>query len=641
MQHTTGPAMILAGPGSGKTTVIAWRLRHLIENFGADPAKVLVITFTRAAAATMQQRFMKITDSSYPEVSFGTFHSIFYQIIKSSNQYKNSGLTLINEPFKYEIIRDILAGIRTEGLIGKTEYEDALEDIPDIISGISKIKNSGQKSSVSTGSVRLGNVFDKVLEMYNRRLMEYSKIDFDDMIIKCYELLTKDEAFLSLWRERFKFIMIDEYQDINMMQHKVIELLMGDECNVFAVGDDDQSIYGFRGSNPGIMLGFPESFGEKKVRVIHLNINYRCSRRILDISQLVIGENKRRFKKEISAAENNQAGSVIARRYESREKQNEQIALFLKKHMEELGDIAILTRTNKEAETIARTLSSMQIPNNLEKRVSSCYESEAVRLVISYLSFAFGGRKRGDFLKIMNHPMRYISRDSVAGEVVTEGDIIRYYRGNRDRLKVVKKLFSQINMISHLRPLLAVKYIRKTVGIDQLYPDSRKMLDEFEKEASFFDDNLKMLSEVNEKIKECGVKNRNKNTPGRNVVRLLTMHASKGLEFEIVWIPDLNEGIIPSRSACREDTIEEERRMLYVAMTRAKRALIMSYITGDKENPMLPSRFLRPIKSLWDEIYQTSSEPSSGRSTSSSNSTSSRYWSKASATASYSSSSSM
>ncbi len=624
VQHTTGPAMILAGPGSGKTTVIAWRLKYLIEKYGADPGEVLVITFTRAAVVEMQYRFMKITDSSYPEVSFGTFHSIFYQIIKSSNQYKNSSLTIINEPFKYEIIRDILSRLRSDGFISKTEYEDALEGISDIISEISRAKNTGKKACDMQSTLLSGSVFERVFEMYNRRLSEFGRIDFDDMIIKCYELLSRDQALLSLCRKKYRFIMIDEYQDINLMQHKVIELLMGDECNVFAVGDDDQSIYGFRGADPRIMLGFPESFGDRKVRVINLSINYRCGEKILGSSLHVIGENKLRFKKEISAAGQNPVGEVVARRYESRERQNEQIAFFLKRHMDNLSEIAILTRTNKEAEAIASALDGFGIPSNLEETKGNLYESEAVRLVISYLSFAYGGRKRSDFLKIMNHPMRYISRESISGETVNESEVLGYYRGNRDRIKAVKKLFTHINMIGHLRPLLAVKYIRKTVGVDELFPDSRESLDEFEREASFYEDMRKLLSDVSERLKVSGDKKKRNNTHGKNVVKLLTMHASKGLEFKIVWIPDLNEGIIPSRSAGREDNIEEERRMLYVAMTRAKQALIMSYITGDKDNPMLPSRFLRPIKSLWDAGYQTSSEPSSGRSTSSSNSTSSR-----------------
>ncbi len=625
--------MILAGPGSGKTTVIAWRLRYLIEEYGADPGSILVITFTRAAAVEMQYRFMKITDSSYPEVSFGTFHSIFYQIIRSSNLYRNSRLTIANESFKYEAIRDILARLKAIGKIKVTEYDEFLENVPDIISEISRIKNTGGTGADCSHSLCFMGCFPDIFELYGRRLMEFNMIDFDDMIIRCYELLVKDESALRFWREKYRFFLIDEYQDINLMQYKVIKLLSEGCDNVFAVGDDDQSIYGFRGSDPGIMLGFPDSFGPKKVRILELNTNYRCGKRILENALMVIGQNRIRFKKELMADVHNGEGAVIARRYESREKQNEQIALFLKKHRESLGDIAILFRTNSEAVALSKVLSGHGIPNNLDTFVESIYENEAVKLCTYYLSFACQGRKRSDFFRIMNHPMRYISRDSVSKDVVNQADIERFYRGNRDRIKNVRKLFCHINMISHLRPSLSVKYIRRSIGVDEMFPESSKILDEFEREAAFYEDMDKFLLEISQKAR--AERERNSERKGKagkgNDVRLLTMHGSKGLEFEIVWIPDLNEGIIPSRSATSEKNIEEERRMLYVAMTRAKRALIMSYITGTKENPMLPTRFIRPVKNLWEKNYeklQTSSEPSSGRSsgssTSSSNSTSSR-----------------
>jgi DNA helicase-2/ATP-dependent DNA helicase PcrA len=577
----------------------------------------------------MQYRFMKITDSSYPEVSFGTFHSIYYQIIRNSNICKNSNLTLVNGSFKYEMIRDILSLLKSQGKINSDEYQDSIESISDIISEISRIKNTGGNPADVSNSLVFKRYFYSIFELYKMRLAEFSKIDFDDMIIKCYEILSADRNILDFWREKFRFILIDEYQDINPMQYRVIKLLSEGRDNVFAVGDDDQSIYGFRGSDPGIMLDFPKSFGDKEVKVINLNINYRCCKRILDNSLMVIGDNKERFVKELNEGPGVGNGSVVARRYESRQKQYEQIALFLKKHEDELSNIAILFRTNSEAMALSTVLCSYGIPNNLEAGNGAIYENEAVKLCLDYLSFAYEGHKRSDFFKIMNHPVRYISRDSALKDLVTEREVSEYYRGNQERLKSVKELFRHLNMIEHLRPSLSVRYIRRTIGIDKLYPGSMDVLDEFEKEASNYENTIKMLMEIRERadFEKDRVKELRAKASRGNVVKLLTMHAAKGLEFDMVWLPDLNEGIIPSRNATTDKETEEERRMLYVAMTRAKKALIMSYITGTKENPMLPTRFIRPIKGLWDEIYnktQTSSEPSSGRSTSSSNSASSR-----------------
>lgn len=629
VQHTLGPAMILAGPGSGKTTVIVHRLKYLIEEFGAAPQEILVITFTRAAAIEMQYRFMKITDSSYPEVSFGTFHSIFYQIIRSSNRYRNSNLSIATEKFKYEIIGDIITSLKSDGVINAEEKDDFFEEISEMISEISRLKNMGLDPADCSQSLRSQRVFPEIFRLYNQRMNEFSKIDFDDMIIRCFELLTKDRQLLDFWQKRYSFIMIDEYQDINLMQYKVLRLLSEGSENIFAVGDDDQSIYGFRGSDPKIMLDYPKSFAGLTPEIITLCINYRCGKTILDTSLKVISENKCRYKKELSAGKPSFLGSVIPRRFETREIQNARIADFLKKRDSENESIAILFRTNKEAVALSRVLDHYGVVTNLSEAAKSIYENSAVKLCIEYLSFAYEGCKRSSFLKIMNHPMRYISRESAYNETVKEGEILKFYNGNRQRQKVVKELFGHLNMISHLRPVLSIKYLRRHVGLDGLYPESRNILDEFEKEVSFYEDTKVLLRDIREradKEKESAI-NSVKKTDNKNVIKILTMHAAKGLEFDIVWLPDLNEGIIPSRNSVSNEQTEEERRMLYVAMTRAKKALIMSYITGTKESPMLPCRFLRPIKDLWDEAYkndQRSSEPSSGSSTSSSNSTSSR-----------------
>ena len=622
VSHTTGPAMILAGPGSGKTFVITRRLQYLIEDYGADPSSILVITFTKAAAIEMQYRFTKLTDSSYPEVSFGTFHSVFYRIIRES---VNSKIEIATEKLKYEIVRDELSFLLGKRAIGKEEYDDALEQIPEIINEISRLKNTGQEPESCSEALPVHHCMGAIIEGYNRKLREFGKIDFDDMIARCYELLS---SILEKWQKRFRFILIDEYQDINLMQYKVISLLAEQENNLFVVGDDDQSIYGFRGSDPSIMLEFGKGQETKPPKTIVLDVNYRCGKEILDSATKVIEANTVRYKKSLKAAEANGPGKVIARRYETRELQNKQIVEFLKKHSHELERIAILYRTNSEARVLSDFLRANDIPTNLEDDKKTLFEEPAVALCSSYISFALEGRKRSDFLRVINQPMRYISRECVPSEVVNERQVLGYYKGNGARTKELNKFFKDINMIAHLRPALAVRYIRNSIGVDALFPDKKAVLDEFQKKAESFQDMklfIRWLQEERGKL-EAGREAGRKKKAGKpgSCVKLLTMHGSKGLEFDIVWLPDLNEGIIPARSATTSAGIEEERRMLYVAMTRAKQALIMSYITGTGENPMLPTRFLRPIRHLWDKVYQTSSEPSSGSSTNSSNSASSR-----------------
>ena len=629
VSHVKGPAIVLTGPGSGKTKVIVERLRYMIENSRISPSEILVITFTKAAAIEMQYRFLKITDSSYPEVVFGTFHSVFYKIIRNSKSKNENKIEIATEKNKYEILRDGLSMLRGIGKIDDRTYEDALLELSDIISEISRIKNLGITPQDSIESLSVSKVFPDIFKFYNNRLVEFGMIDFDDMILRCKKILEESQSIRKTWQERFKFILIDEYQDINPVQYSVVRLLLGDSNNIFAVGDDDQSIYGFRGSDPKIMLDFKKSFENYDPKFINLQINYRCGSDILSNALKVIDANTVRFKKDLTAFEGNGRGAVVTRRYESRSIQNNNIALFLKKHMDKLSDIAILYRTNSEAAQLAMVLNENGIPTSIDEQKHSLFCDKAVELCISYISFAYNGRSRGDFYRIINKPMRYISRDCAPSEVIKESDLLRYYKGNSNRLKTLRDFFSQINMISHLRPSLMVRFIRRSVGINELYPGSIAALDELEKLSQSYTDSskfLKFLLEMQAKELEKSPQKDTANTD-KDRVNIMTMHGSKGLEFETVWLPDLNEGIIPTRSAVTEEQIEEERRMLYVAMTRAKKALIMSYITGNKENRMLPTRFIRPIRDLWEKTYredQTSSEPSSGRSMSSSNSTSSR-----------------
>ncbi len=625
INHVDGPAMVLAGPGSGKTFVIVERLRCLIEEHNVEPSSILVITFTKAAAFEMQHRFMKITDSSYPDVNFGTFHSCFYQIIRWANPKRK--IDIATESFKYRLVSDILHSLSVTDSKIKAELDLGDDIVKDVISEISRIKNSGLSPDDCDRSFAFYSSFHLMIKKYSALMDEFNKIDFDDMILMCRDYLLKDELLLKRCREKYRFFLVDEYQDINKMQFEVLSMLCGDSNNLFVVGDDDQSIYGFRGSDPGLMLGFKEFFESRKFvpKIINLNINYRCGKKILDSSKLVIEQNTERFKKEIHADKESIEGKVLPLIYSTKEKECEAIKAFLLANMDELSEIAIICRTNAQCGQYAAFLKKNGIKTNLDDRKTAFYECEGVRVLLNYLSFAYLGQRREDYLKIINKPLRFITRETATKETVSEGDVLKFYAGNPKMQRTALMFFKQINMISHLRPGLAVRYLRKDIGIDKLYQKDMDKLDELEKIAREYGDVKKLLKELNALIDESFDNKKKNSKKSERAVNIITMHGSKGLEYKAVWIPSINEGIIPSRSALNKKQIEEERRMLYVAMTRAKQALIMSYLAGSKENPMLPSRFLRPIRSLWEENYSSSpSKPSSGSSTSSSNSTSSR-----------------
>ena len=603
--HRDGPAMVLAGPGSGKTFVIVQRLKYLIEEYGADPSSILVITFTKAAAIEMQQRFLKITDSSYPEVSFGTFHSLFYNILrdhrKEAGFYNN--IEIADELFKYKLVKDILLNVlkNSRENMNKLRLLDENEIIKDITSEISRIKNAGLLPNSVSDSVPYKEHFEAIFTGYNAALKSFGKIDFDDMSLICAQLFENRKDIAEQYKSRFKYILIDEYQDINEMQQNNIEAILNDDKNLFVVGDDDQAIYGFRGAKPGIMMEFKDRMGGS-VHLINLSVNYRCGKAILDNASLVIRENKMRFKKNIVSGTGTD-GYVVARRYKTREAQYEAMSIFLS-GQNNLNDIGILCRTNSECKTVASFLRQKGIKSNMEnKDDASLYDDEAVLLCLYYLSFSCIENSRALFYKIMNKPLRYISRESAMNELIRKEDVLSFYRGNRERTKAVEKLFRDISMIGKMRPSLSVRFIRKEVGIDKLFPNSTGNLNLFEEMARNFRDSKSFIGSFNEEKEKFDNRNKGKKkfSNADDMVNILTLHGSKGLEYKYVWIPDLNEGIIPSRSAIYEPEKEEERRMLYVGMTRAKEALIMSYICGTKENAMLPSRFLRPIRSLWEK----------------------------------------
>ncbi len=616
IEHGVGAACVIAGPGSGKTFVIIRRIIRLIEK-GVNPGEILVITFTKAAAIEMQQRFIKETNSMYPEVLFGTFHSCFYNIIKSGITNYDTPVSIMTENDKYRLLTHVIKVLqskikekRKENQNTEASYINYDQDtLRGIISEISKIKNDGESPENADNSVPLKEYFSEIYREYTNLLRDRNLIDFEDMVLMCYQLLKKRPDLLKKYQSIFKYILIDEYQDINRMQFEVIRLLSGENGNLFVVGDDDQSIYGFRGSKPELMMDFCEIF--KNSEKILLDRNYRCGSDILNVSLKVINENKHRFKKDIKSGIPDKRGVVTGAVFVDKAAQYNYVLEEIKK--KNLTECAVIFRTNLEATSFARFLISNNIPCSYRERIEFFHEKKVIKSVLSYLRFVSGNRSRRDFFVLMNQPVRYIARDSVRNEPVTEEGIIKYYSDRKKiyMLGVVQKLFRDLKMIEKLRPYLAIHYVRKVVGFDKYlreeFSSDRKKLEEELNDLDKFMDSCKRFKnhkelwdylENQEKIKNDIKTNSNS---VKNGVKLMTMHASKGLEFPCVFLPDLNEGIIPSRKSITPEEIEEERRMLYVAMTRAKDELHLSYIRGTKENPMRMSGFLRPVMKIFDD----------------------------------------
>lgn len=660
VMHGEGPMLVLAGPGSGKTFTITRRISYLIEHYGVEPSRILVITFTKDAAINMQRRFHGQCTTGLP-VNFGTFHAIFYQMIKQSGYYRADSILTDSE--KKQLCIPLLIQYKksldrsTNGIVsGATEVTE--DDVRRCLSAISYYKNTGNADKAEKmldKPYRTG--FQTLLSQYEKQRALSGKLDFDDMLYLCLKMLKENSQHLQFWQGRFEYLLIDEFQDINPIQYEIIRLIAAPRNNVFAVGDDDQSIYGFRGSEPALMKKFTKDY--RGCRQVLLDINYRSTSDIVKASLKVIRENKKRFTKELKAYEcssdlkstlksgllRNTEKSVSIKSFSDKVEQYKQMgAIFGAIPVQELEHNAVLFRTNLQMQQFAAMLLRHSIPYVMKEKGMCIYDHFIMKDIKAYMLFACGDCSRSNFLAIMNKPQRYIGREALTEETVKLNELRKYYEtyalSNRhqDISGKLAKLERDLWKLKKYQPHLGLVYLRKAVGYDAYLEkksggDETKrkewmeLLEQLTEEAKDFT-SYEGWFKQQDKWKEQYKKQAKTEEKG---VRLMTVHGSKGLEFDSVWIPDINEGTFPYGRMLSEETVEEERRIFYVAMTRAKKNLELSFVTGTKERPRSPSRFLNPL--MKREDYSSS--------TSSSNSQLSKYSSKASDTRSYSSSSSI
>ena len=591
--HKNGPAMVLAGPGSGKTLVITRRVEYLIKKYGVRPEQILVITFTKAAAKEMRERFARITKDDRFPVTFGTFHGIYYGILKWA--YRMNASNIFSEEEKMMLLREVIAGM-------ELEIEDEKEFLQGIASEIGQIKNNRLSLEEYESSNCSDQMFRQIYEEYERRRKLLKKIDFDDMLVLCYELFQKRPDILQMWQKKFQYILIDEFQDINQVQYDVIRMLALPENNLFIVGDDDQSIYRFRGARPEIMLGFSKDYPNAKS--IILDVNYRSTKAVVSAARRVIERNKNRYQKEIITV-NEQGDNVhiqeVRHPVEESHYVREQIAKAVAAGTEP-SQIAVLYRTNTEPRALVETFMEYHIPFQMKEHLPNLYEHFIGRDFQAYMRMALGGRDRGDFLMIMNRPNRYIGRDSVDRGEISFENLRKYYMEKDWMVDRIDQLEVDLKVISRMTPYAAIQYIRKSVGYDLFlneYAIKRKMkledlqelireMEERAKEFKTIEEWFAHIEKYPEDLRLQAVTR----TENRNAVSLMTFHAAKGLEYDTVFIIGANEDVTPYKKAELPEEMEEERRMFYVAMTRAKKHLTISYVREKNGKAMEQSRFL-------------------------------------------------
>ena len=573
ISHMDGPAMVLAGPGSGKTTVITHRIKNLIEKAEVRPENILVVTFTKAAAISMQKRFSTLMNGGKGQlVTFGTFHSVFYKILRKSRRYEAT--EILSERQKTDYIREII------GRYGISS-NDISELSQNIINDIGNIKGNMLNAQEYEPSCCKKEDFIKVYNAYNLELKKDGKMDFDDILRECYLLLCENHTILEQWRELYKYILIDEFQDINRIQMNIIELLASPLNNIFVVGDDDQSIYGFRGARPEIMIEFKDYYPEAELIV--LDVNYRSTQSIINVAGRVIENNKTRLDK-CAHANNNKDFQPDIRKFRN---QVEELKFVVSKINEyenqgiSLSEMAILVRNNSQIQEISSFLKNRKIEAESGKHRSNIYNGMVAKDILSYVRGALkfdGTYFNEDLIYVLNKPQRYISRQVVLSVNMNISAVRRIYSKNN-----IDSFLFHIEMIRKLPPQAALSYIRKGAGYEEylrLYAIENnipmsgllKQLEQLVQECSKFNTLEQWINSIDSAQNSEGQNFGKKSSVEggtNNRINIMTMHGSKGLEFKAVFIVDANQGIIPTSKALRERDFEEERRLFYVAITRA------------------------------------------------------------------------
>lgn len=604
IKHGNGPCMVLAPPGSGKTLIVTERTRYLIEESGVRPDQILVITFTRYAAREMKERFERLTAGKNYPVTFGTFHSIFYGILKCA--YGIGANNLMSEKESSVLLQEVLDQTDIEST---PEVEDEEELVRELLREVGMVKNGLCHLKDFHSKYLTQDEFAEVFRSYEHQKKELKKFDFDDMLVQCYALFRKKPEILQGWQKRFQYILIDEFQDINRVQYEVIRMLAAPRYNLFVVGDDDQSIYGFRGAKPELMLYMKQEF--PSLRTISLTVNYRSTEFITGAAARVILHNDTRFYKRVQSFRG-RGQNVHVQEVLDEQEEAQYVTEEIQKKLDQgikPGEIAVLFRAAVQARMISEILSEHRIPFEMRDYVTNFYRHFIVKDMMAYLQLAAGKRDRLLFLTICNRPLRYLARNSMENRQVNFEDLRKFYCDKDWMLDIIDQFDVDVRMMKNMAPYAAIQYIRKKIGYDDFlkeYAEKHQIswkqlmdvmaeLEERSKNFKSYDEWEIHIAKYTQELEEQQAKARKIKGERENKVQLMTIHSAKGLEFEDVFVIHANEGEIPHQKAEKKDEIEEERRLFYVALTRAKNNLCISYITQKNGNSIKPSRFVEEL----------------------------------------------
>lgn len=595
VRTVSGPVLILAGAGSGKTKTLTHRIAALIEG-GVLPHEILALTFTNKAAREMRERLAYLLgrENSFSFMPWmGTFHSICVKIlrIEAENVGLDKSFVIYDTDDRLALIKRAMKELQINDKNVKPKAVEAY---------ISKAKNEGRMPDEMLADAYYSNQqqMARVYERYEDMRKKADAVDFDDLLLYVARLLRERKDIRDKWQNRFKHILIDEYQDTNHIQYQIVKLLVNEERNICCVGDDWQSIYSWRGADFTNILNFERDFPGAKV--IKLEQNYRSTQNILDAAQKVITKNTQRSDKELFTKAGKGAPITIQ---QARDEQDEAkwVASTIRKMRRPLSDFAVLYRTNAQSQAFERAFMDYRIPYKLVGGVRF-YDRKEIRDIVAYLHLIVNPRDIISLTRIINVPARGIGEKSI--QKILSGDL----EGLTAKTRNAYEKF--VDALAHLREQNAAGVAPAEIIEDLLRKiDYRGYLNDGDKlKAEERNENLTVLvgeagqyETLDEFLADAALMSSADESAGEDAVTLMTLHAAKGLEFPVVFLVGLEEGLLPHVRSMDEsvEDVEEERRLAYVGMTRAMQELFLTYANSrfmfGGRNYNFPSRFLQDL----------------------------------------------
>ena len=614
--YPNGPLLVLSGAGTGKTRVLTARFAYLVEKKGVNPHTIMAVTFTNKAANEIKNRVSNELNLSINSHWIGTFHAIFSKFLRkhSSIVGLKSNFTILDIDDQKKLVKQVISFLKLDNDLSENIILSEIQNLKDEIILCNDNKEVLRHSSIKN--------IDIIYSLYQERLLEINSVDFGDLLLHSYNILKNNPEILISYKTFISHILIDEFQDTNVIQYELIKLLLDGEKNIFCVGDDDQSIYAWRGAKVENILNFPEEF---KAPVIRLTKNYRSNNSILSAASEIIGHNKNRLGKKLECAntqlENNK---IILQSFYSQEEESLWIADSISNQISKSEiSFSILVRLTAQMRSIEDKLIKYALPYQIIGG-PRFFERKEIKDIIAYLKLAHSNDSDLSFERIINLPRRGIGEQTLNLIIQNARDKkINFLNSSRELVEsnsfpqaVSTKISVFLSLIDKCKDIVN-KTNLEDLGIFVIEESGYMKMLEIEKntkkklENETRIENLKELvnamsefTNLDEFLEHIGLVNENIKNTDKNNITLMTLHGAKGLEFDHVFLPGWEEGIFPSARALEEKgqkSLEEERRLAYVGITRAKTNLYLSYATSrytyGVNNFSIPSRFLSEMNS--------------------------------------------